>query len=530
MKLFNTILCTLLSISGIAQDQIDIIDIENYDVQLHVNDSNDIIIVSETVHVKFLEDCASFYLDLTAQNEMGKGMLIHDSSGVTENQVPVEYRQQGEKLIIKPLKGKKGHFMVYKFTFSGIPTDGLVIGKNKFGARTFFGDNWPNRAHNWFACIDHPADKATIQFTVIAPDHYDCIATGELNSNENEINNQRTFVFASEIMLPTKVMVVGLADFTVEKIEHKHDFPITSWVYPQDAENGLTDMAVAKDIVSYFIQNIGEYPFDKLANVQSTTRFGGMENAGNIFYDENAVKGDNSMEALIAHEIAHQWFGNSASESDWPHIWLSEGFATYFTDLYWEDTYGDEAFKERLRKERNRVIHFSKKYTHPVVDTTYASLMDLLNPNSYQKGAWVLHMLRRKVGNDGFWEGVQHYYETYKYGNASTDDFINIMEEETQMELSNFFDQWLRTSGHPILEVDFKGTKKKSCIRVKQVQHENTFTFPMEIELTFEDGSSEIRMFNVTRKNEAFTFNSASKLTGLKLDPNVNVLIEEREH
>jgi aminopeptidase N len=153
-----------------------------------------------------------------------------------------------------------------------------------------------------------------------------------------------------------------------------------------------------------------------------------MENAGNIFYDENTVNGQQEMEALIAHEIAHQWFGNSASESDWKHLWLSEGFATYFTDLYFENQYGTAAMNERLKGERKKVIQFSKRYPHPVIDTTYASLMHLLNPHSYQKGAWVLHMLRTTIGDSAFFSGIRTYYTTYKFGNASSNDFQKCMQ------------------------------------------------------------------------------------------------------
>ena len=172
--------------------------------------------------------------------------------------------------------------------------------------------------------------------------------------------------------------------------------------------------------------------------------------AGCIFYDENALKGSRSSENLIAHEIVHQWFGNSATEKDWPHLWLSEGFATYLTNIYIEQTKGTEAFQTQLRKDRIRVLAFEKKYKHPVIDTSYTSLMNLLNPNSYQKGAWVLHMLRTEIGDSLFHLSIQKYYQTYfAYGYATSLEFISSVEETTEMDLTEFFNDWLFNEGYP---------------------------------------------------------------------------------
>ncbi|MCH2224457.1 MAG: M1 family metallopeptidase [Crocinitomicaceae bacterium] len=502
-----------------AQAQQTEIDIINYDITLHVNDSTDEIIVQERISVEFLSNCHQFHLNL--DNKDSLGMTISEK-GITENGTPIQYRHLNDTLFIRPKHGQKGKKAVYQFQYSGIPSNGLIIGKNKFGKRTFFGDNWPNRAHYWLACLDHPLDKATVNFTVHAPSHYNCIATGTLTDKKTLPSLETVFSYTSNIPLPTKVMVVGLADFSVTEIPHQYNFPLTTWSYTDDAKNGENDMNVSKEIVDYFIKNIGEYPFEKLANVQSTTMFGGMENAGNIFYDEKAIKGNNSMEALIAHEIAHQWFGNSASESDWQHLWLSEGFATYLTDLYFEHTQGTQAMNERLIRERNRVINFAKKYDHAVVDTAYPNLMTLLNPNSYQKGAWFLHMLRQKIGTEVFWKGIRKYYDEFKYSNANTDDFLRIMSKESNIDLTSFFTQWLHTSGHPILTT--KLNRKR--IEIEQNQSQKPMRFKLDILLKFEDGSQEIQTFNLTKKRHCF--NLKKKIESIQLDPNVKLLFEEK--
>ncbi|NVK66725.1 MAG: M1 family metallopeptidase [Flavobacteriales bacterium] len=531
MKHLTFLLALSVSFASFSQDQQEIIDVLDYNVFLSVYDEHDTILVSERVTLKLLQRVDSFYLDLHSV-QGGKGMkVLSASSGiVADEEVTVPYTHRDDQLWISCSTIPVGEKFHVELLFSGIPETGLIIGENKFGKRTFFGDNWPNRAHHWFACVDHPADKATVSFFVTHPKKYDVIATGTYLS-EGELPGQRMSSYRSEINLPTKVMVVGIAEFDTEVINHDHSelFEMHAWVYEDGAENGFKDMAVAADVVNYFVKEIGAYPFEKLDHVQSTTQFGGMENAGNIFYDENAVTGQEKMEALIAHEVAHQWFGNSASEADWQHLWLSEGFATYFTDLYWENKYGTEAMNERLLNERNRVILFSKRYDHPVLDTTYASLMDLLNPNSYQKGAWFLHMLRNEVGDAAFWSGIRTYYEKFKYGNATTKDFEQVMKEVSKQDLSVFFHQWLRESLHPILLINNDRKCGKDFLEIEQ-QQSHVFEFDLEVEVLFKDGSSELRTLHVSKQKERFKLKTKKKISGFKYDPNVKLLFEMVEY
>lgn len=498
----------------------------DYNVKLEVSDENDEIQVDERITAKLLTKVDSFCIDLQSLSE-GKGMTVSQLQVhvPVEYLTPFSYHHSDNKVWILCSTIPVGMGFYIDIVYSGIPETGLIIGQNKFEKRTFFGDNWPNRAHHWFACIDHPSDKATVSFTVTHPKKYEVVATGTL-VNMDSSGEKTITAYSSALILPTKVMVVGIAEFEKEAISHNYSelFPMHAWVYEDAAEYGFNDMAVAADVANYFVRVIGDYPFEKLDHVQSTTQFGGMENAGNIFYDENAVTGEGTMEALIAHEVAHQWFGNSASESDWKHLWLSEGFATYFTDLYWEAKYGTQAMNERLIEERERVIRFSKQYAHPVIDTTYQSLMDLLNANSYQKGAWFLHMLRNEVGDDAFWNGIRKYYETYQYANATSSDFQAVMESESKLDLDVFFHQWLKETMHPILKIKGKASKKKLII--KQMQTSHLFAFDLEVELIYTDGTTEIKVIPLSKEKELILFESEKKIKSFNYDPNVKLLFE----
>jgi aminopeptidase N len=408
--------------------------------------------------------------------------------------------------------------------YSGIPADGLVIGKNKYGNRTFFGDNWPTRAQNWMACNDHLSDKSKVHFSVTAPSHYQVIANGIHQSTITLSETEKIWNYYSDVELPTKVMVVGIADFSVKWNEEHY---VSSWVYPENEKGGFYDFDLAPSILEFFVEYIAPYPFSTLANVQSTTRFGGMENAGCIFYDEKAINGTRSSEALLAHEIAHQWFGNSATETDWPHLWLSEGFATYLTLIYQERVKGIELFKQELEQDRRQIISFSKSYPNPVIDSTQKDLMKLLNANSYQKGSWVLHMLRKKVGDEVFQKIIQSYYSTYKLSNASSTDFERIAEELSGKELTTFFNQWLRRPGLPQLSLRVNAKKKKLDGLIIQMQKNETYEFPLKLKINFSDGSSVSETIEIFDKVTPIKKSYSKKISSFVVDPNVELLFEE---
>src|SRR6185503_10652625 len=179
---------------------------------------------------------------------------------------------------------------------------------------------------------------------------------------------------------------------------------------------------------------------------------GGTEHASAIFYGQASVA-NRPATNLVAHEIAHQWFGDSVTERDWDDVWLSEGFATYFTmlnTLHWE---GREAMTASLVRSRSTVFMTEKRLPGvAVVHNNLADMSRVLNQLVYQKGGWVLHMLRGQVGTEKFWAGIRDYYRRYRDGNASTADFRRVMEENSGQDLGWFFEQWLYRAGSPAEE------------------------------------------------------------------------------
>ena len=508
----------LISLSANAQVPGAAIDVQHYSFAIQLNDKNDIIEGKTDITVKFLQKADSFHIDLVKQNAAGKGMLV---SSVTEKGNPVKFQQISDTLNIIT-STKEGTIHTYNIIYSGVPADGLIISTNKFGHRTFFGDNWPNRAHNWLPCVDNIADKATVDFTVTAPAHYQVVANGLKESETTLPGDLKRTKWKESAPLPTKVMVIGVADFAIDHTGDVNKIPVYTYVVPENKAVGFNSYAVAKEILSYYMDKVGPYAYEKLANVQSKTIFGGMENASCIFYFENSV-GDKGIEELMAHEIAHQWFGDAASEKSFAHLWLSEGFATYMTNVYLESKYGADILKQRLENDRKEVFAFEKQRLTPVVDTAVKDdYMQLLNANSYQKGGWVLHMLRRKMGDDLFWKGIRAYYQEYDGGNANTEDLQAVMQMIYGQSLGQFFKQWLDMSGHPHLSVKWKYYTDKKVVNfeITQVQKD---LYEATVECLINNKGHKI---DINYRRTIIQVPVSVEATSVTLDPNVNLLAE----
>jgi aminopeptidase N len=505
--------------SAHAQSPGAVIDVQHYGFTIQLNDQNDTIRGEANIAVTFLKDAGAFKVNLVKQKAGGKGMLV---SSVTENGTNLQFQQDNDAVTITA-QAKSGTAHSYTITYNGIPADGLIISKNKYGHRTFFGDNWPNRAHNWLPCVDELADKATVDFMVTAPDHYQVVANGLKVEEKALSGNLKLTHWREKALCPTTVMVIGVADFAIDHTGDVKDIPVYTYVFPENKEKGFESYAVAKEILAYYIDKVGPYAFEKLANVQSKTIFGGMENSSCIFYFEESV-GDKGIEELMAHEIAHQWFGDAASEKSFGHLWLSEGFATYMTNVYLEHKYGIDTLKSRLRTDRETVLKFEKSRKTPVADTSvHTNYMVLLNANSYQKGGWVLHMLRRKLGEDAYWKGIRAYYAKYNGGNANTDDLRAEMEKASGKNLEQFFKQWIYIAGHPQLHIYllYNNAKKSFIINIEQKQND-LYEFTLECSIANQLHKIEVKNKKTTIEIPA---NNAS-FKDVTFDPNVNLLAE----
>lgn len=508
------------------------VDVINYIFKIELSDTTDEISCEVTADIRFLgKGVEKIRLDLiNASSELGnKGMVV---SRVSSNGNTLEYTHKNDALFIHlPESSKLNQRTKIKIHYKGIPAKGLKIGDNMHGDRTFFSDNWPNRGRHWLATIDHPYDKAMCEFIVTAPDHYQIVSNGLKIEETNLADNKRLTHWKQSVPIASWLYVLGAADFAVQYVDEFDGKSIQTWVFKQDRDAGFYDFAEpTKKVLEFYSENVGPFSYEKLANIQSNSVSGGMEAASAILYSASSVKGDRNTRwrNVVIHEIAHQWFGNAVTEYDWDDIWLSEGFATYFTLLFIEHEYGRDAFVDGLKSSQNRVDAFyekNPKYT--IIHDNLKDMKDVTSSQTYQKGSWILHMLRGMVGTETFWKGIKTYYKKYQDLNVTTDDFKRVMEEVSGRDLTVFFEQWLYKPGTLNLAGNWKYDKRNSQVLVdlNQVQTDGSlFEMPLEIEIDFGNNKQQLEVIQIKGKSNSFKIQVNSEPKNIVVDPNLWVL------
>ena len=511
------------------------IDIINYAFNIHLSDSSDMIRCETTVDVRYLADgVAVLRLDLvnSAATLNNKGMTV---LFVNANGKPLTFKHANNSLYINlPGPTQKNQRSVYTISYYGIPASGLKIGNNKYGDRTFFSDNWPDKGRNWLPIIDHPYDKATCEFIVTAPSHYQVVSNG-LQTEETDLKNgNRLTHWKQSVPIASWLYVLGVARFAMQQVDVFDCKSVQTWVYYQDREAGFYDFAEpTKKVLEYYSDRIGPFVYEKLANIQSNSVSGGMEAASAILYSENSVVGDRNerWRNVVIHEIAHQWFGNAVTEYDWDDVWLSEGFATYFTLLFIEHQYGRDAFLKGLASSKKSVDAFyAKNPGYRIIHNNLADMDQVTSSQTYQKGSWTLHMLRGMLGDDIFWKGIRSYYAKHMNGSATTADFRMAMEEASGKDLKQFFEQWLYQPGTLRLKGNwqYNEAKKEITLRLDQVQNDGSiFKMPLQIAIQRQGKTIPlITTVTLADKSNTYTIPVDALPSGVVLDPDTWVLMD----
>ena len=510
------------------------IDVEAYRFEISLSDETDEIAGRATVSVRFTNNgVIELPLDLSNRDARGRGMQV---SAVTSGGEPLGFRHQDDLLTIQLAQpGRAGSVVDVTVAYRGVPAGGLHIGPNKYGERTFFSDNWPDHARDWLPTIDHVYDKATCEFVVTAPAHYQVVSNGLLVEETDSGDGTRLSHWKQSVPIAPWLYVLGVARFAVQHLEPFRGKPVQTWVYARDRDAGFHDFGVPTHrAMAFFSDYVGPYAYEKLANVTSPVTGGGMEAATAIMYGESSVTGERSRRwrNVIIHEVAHQWFGNAVTESDWDDVWLSEGFATYFTLLFIEHAYGRDEFVAGLREAADRVhAWYDENPSYRVVHADLDDMRRVTSVATYQKGAWVLHMLRRRVGDEAFWAGVRTYYATHMNANATTADFRRAMEEASGVDLEGFFRQWLFGEGNPRLQGwwDYDATARAVRIEINQTQTAGEmFELPLEVGIHFDQERlpAVVETVDVDARFHRFVVPVEREPSDVRLDPNTWSLFE----
>ncbi len=521
---------TLVPLLALGQVQLDATvdqvrpqqNILAYDISVSVPDIGSSIVATAEVEYEVVSGSGPLILDF-------------DSAFLIDSIVGQDGRRYtatvSASLLSIPHWGNRGDTLSVSVFYRGSPVNGLFIQNNVHGNRTAFADNWPDRAHYWFPSEDHPADKAFATFSVEVPSGWSAIANGELISTERLDSGRSIWNWQTKRQISSYNMVIGAGRMAITQMGMVEGAPQSVWMFPEDSAAAVDGpFKRVTDIAARYTELVGPFPFAKLAHVESSTRFGGMENASAIFYSEGGISSGRMSEGTVAHEIAHQWFGDAVTEQDWHHLWLSEGFASYFGPLYYELVGEDETFKAAMVNARQTYMA-SDDINRPVIDVEQDSLFLLLNRNNYQKGAWVLRMLRQEIGDQAFFDGVREYYQTFRDSVALSSDLQAIMEDHAGRGLEVFFRQWLLQPGYPKLEVSWDETDGEVTVVVAQVQPQAWGLF--DFELSFDMVSSGRRSRHSMRVDAQMvraSFDISSTVESVDWDPDDMLIVEVVEN
>lgn len=524
MHSYSPFLAGFLVASGLVADTYPRqsgLEVQHYVFHLEVTDQAEGLQGEATVTIRLREDGVKVVILDLASVKAGKGMAV---SSVSLAGQPVPYlHEEGRLKLSLGAARKAGEVLAFEIRYGGVPASGLKFLVNKHGERCVFSESWPDRAHQWLPVVDHPSAKATAEMVITAPAHDQVISNGLLVETTDLPGQRRRTHWKQDQPLPVWLYTVGIGHFAVHRTT-ADGVPLESWVYPQEREAGWQALeGTARQALRFYGTRIGPFPYDKLANVEAAGLVGGMESATAISYGEAAFNG-RPMIGLVAHEIAHQWFGDAVTEADWDDVWLSEGFATYLADCFLEEAEGPEVFVASLRKERDRVI--AEEAAQPDTPIIHRNLSDtgkVLNTFVYEKAAWVLHMLRDQVGDAAFWKGLRAYFQAHRHGLATTSDFRRAMEGASGQPLDGFFDQWLNRPGLPRIRGSWRYEADTGRVVVDLQQTQAGAAFRLPLELGLGEGRERILL---TEKAQRFRLHVPAVPATVLLDPRTLALID----
>lgn len=412
-------------------------DAGHYDLVFDYNPSSNVLSGVATIRARTTQELSRFNLDLTADLDVSK---------VTVNGTPAVFSQGGTELVVTPAAAlASGRAFTIAVTYKGKPKHVVDPDGSRGGwIRTsdgVFNANEPQGAMTWYPGNHHMTDKATYRFTVTVPSTRVAVANGDLTSRKTT-GDHTTYIWDAKEPMASYLTTVTIGKF------HLTDTKIGKYrtivaVDPKLARKAGNLAERHAPVLDYFASLFGPYPFSSTGAI--------VDHAPNLGYaletQTRPIYEAVPSEWLLAHELAHQWFGNSVTPSRWQDIWLNEGFATY-ADWLWQDKIGRQTLQ----------TSFDTAYARPATDAFWKTPTAdpggpaaLFHDRVYDRGAMTLHLLRSKVGDATFFQILRTWAAEHKYGNADTPAFIALSEQVSGQNLSDFFADWLFKIGKPAL-------------------------------------------------------------------------------
>ncbi len=426
------------------------------------------------------------------------------------------------------------------------PKQGLYFRTPEMGYKTnethLFTQGEAIEARHWYPCYDAPNEKFTSEIICHAAGDMTVLANGRLLSDEKEGDEHAVRWLQDK---PHANYLIALVVGYFKKVEDTYrDIPLALYVLPSHFNEAASTFADTKKAMAFFEKEIGvPYPWAKYYQVAvNDFHFGGMENTtltvltDGTFYQPD-TENLQSSRGLISHELAHQWFGDLVTCKDWSHLWLNEGFATYYASLYEEEAVGRDTMLAELYDTAKRLVGRADD-SRPMIYRKYDSPDDMalgLGDLSYGKGAWILHMLRNQLGTDLYRQCIKTYVERHAFGNVTTDNLNAVIEELSGRSYDRFFDQWVYHGGSPQLDISYRWNEQLKLAQITVNQNQKIsdqiflFEFPLKIRFKTKQGKID-REIQIKAQSEDFTFPLESAPEIVRIDPDLALLANIKFH
>jgi len=420
-----------------------------------------------------------------------------------------------------------GEIAEVKIWYHGFPKNlgrkGLMFGEHD-GVPVVASLDQPYYSSTWFPCKDLPEDKIdSVDFYITIPDTLVAVSNGLLAETIQNGNGTATFHWQERYPIANYLIFLAVSKYAYREDSYTglkgENMPIQFWIFPDQVESAMTTLSMTKDMIHFFSTVFGEYPFikEKYGTVQFLWS-GGMEH-------QTCTSLGSYGELLIAHELAHQWWGDMVTCANWRHIWLNEGFARYCEAYWFEHQNGPGSLKVYM-DYLNRPSEWRSNRLLVTDTTDVAFIFDRV---VYDKGAWVLHMLRKIVGESGFNQILRAYRETYGMSVAQTRDFHHVCESVSGMDLDWFFDKWVYGEGQPHYKFKWQRNRNDNRswlldLHIDQIQTTSTvFLMPIDIVVKTENGDESLTIWD-SLPSQDFTMICAAKPLSVEIDPDSWIL------
>ena len=419
--------------------------------------------------------------------------------------------------------------------YSGSPAKGLrfVLPDPAYpeGPLAIWTQGQSEDTHHWLPCYDYPNERATSEMIITVEKPLFVVSNGALIETKKNDGDTTTYHWKMDVPHVSYLISLAVGDFAVYH-DKVGDLPVDYYVTRNvDEATARRFMGKTPKMIRFFGEALRQpYPYVKYATTCLPEFGGGMENISatsmtdRAFRDEiAALEGD--ADGLVAHELAHQWFGDLLTCKDWSHIWLNEGFASYFDPLFTEHDRGEDAFRLEMEGALQGYLGSDRSYRRPIVEARYESSQSMFDGMSYAKGACVLHTLRGLLGDESWWKGFRGYVADHKVQVVDTDQFCKAMEKASRKDLKWFFDQWVYKSGHPELKIRWRYEEADKTVRVKIEQTQKIddqtplFRLPTTLEITEDSGKTRVIPIVIDEPSQEFAVPFAGKPRMVQIDP-----------